>query len=227
MIRIIREEKDFFVCEKEAGLDFHNSDTGPGFFTKFKEQMKETNPDETLYPVHRLDKVTSGLILVARSKEAAAGFGELISIGGIEKVYLALSDKKPRKKQGWIIGDMERSRRGQWILTRTRTNPARSYFFTKSVREGLRLFYIRIYTGKTHQIRVALKSLGSPILGDPLYYATGPRVDRCYLHSWIIKFHWKDQYFDLESRPLSGPLFEELNLRGPGLLGRGSCPVFP
>ncbi|MBF9018581.1 MULTISPECIES: pseudouridine synthase [unclassified Oceanispirochaeta] len=226
MISIIREEKDFYVCEKEAGQDFHNSDDGLGFFSLLKKQMKEIYPEETLYPVHRLDKVTSGLILAARNKEAASGLGELISSGGIEKIYLALSDKKPRKKQGWITGDMERSRRGQWILTRGRSNPARSYFFSRSVRPGLRLFFVRIYTGKTHQIRVALKSLGSPILGDPLYYASGPEADRCYLHSWRMKFQWKNQYFDLESRPLSGPLFEELNLLGPDLL-RGSCPVFP
>lgn len=227
MINIIREEIDFYVCEKEAGLDFHNSDSGPGLFNILREQVKEKSPQETLYPVHRLDKATSGLIIVARNKEAAAGLGDLFATGQIEKIYLALSDKKPRKKQGWIVGDMERSRRGQWKLTRGMENPARSYFISKPVKPGLRVFAVKIYTGKTHQIRVALKSLGSPILGDPLYYASGPVVERCYLHSWKMKFRWKDQNFELESRPLSGRLFEELNLSGDLLLGFGSWPVLP
>jgi len=128
------------------------------------------------------------------------------------------------KKKGWIIGDMERSRRGQWILKRSRNNPARSYFISQSVRPGLRLFLFRIYTGKTHQIRVAMKSLGAPVLGDPLYYAAGNNQERMYLHSWKLKFSWKDEIYDLECLPRSGVLF-------PGDLkdftGGFSWPVLP
>ncbi|MDC7234866.1 MAG: pseudouridine synthase [Spirochaetales bacterium] len=227
MISIIRDEEDFLVCEKEEGLDFHNSGEGDGFFSRLKSQYAAENPGVRLYPVHRLDKVTSGLILAAKSTEAASALGDLLASGGMEKVYVALSDKKPRKKQGWVVGDMQRSRRGQWILTRGKENPARSYFFSSSLKPGLRLFFVRIYTGKTHQIRVALKSMGSPVLGDPLYYASGPEADRCYLHAWTLKFSWKGQYFDLESRPCRGALFEDLNLSGEVLRGLGSWPVRP
>ncbi|MDA3957713.1 TIGR01621 family pseudouridine synthase [Oceanispirochaeta sp.] len=220
MIHILRETEDFLVCYKDENLDFHNSAESPGFFTLLKEQF----PQDTLYPVHRLDKPTSGLILAARSREAAVGLGELLSTSRIEKYYLALSDKKPKKKQGWVIGDMERSRRGQWILTRGRDNPARSYFFCRILEPGLRLFIIRIYTGKTHQIRVAMKSLGSPVLGDPVYYGSGPVQDRMYLHSWKLKFTWKDELYDLVCLPRSGRLFpEDLG----AFLEDPSCPFFP
>ncbi len=217
MIQVLKEEKDFLVCLKEAGMGFHNSPEGPGFFTLLKAQR----PGDTLYPVHRLDKVTSGLILAARSREAAAGLSRLIAAGGVDKVYLAVSDRKPKKKQGWVIGDMERSRRGQWKLCRSRANPARSYFYSRAVPGG-RLFIVKIYTGKTHQIRVALKSLGSPILGDPLYNASGPESDRCYLHAWRLGFEWKGQRLDLESPPLKGRLFRDLPVDLPA-----SFPVFP
>ncbi len=226
MIEIVREEEDFLVCVKEADLDFHNSEEGPGFFSLLKEQWSASHPGETLYPLHRLDKVTSGLIMVARNREAASGIGAMISSGGVEKIYLAVSDKKPSKKQGWVIGDMERSRRGQWILKRTRENPAVSYFVSRSLEPGIRLFIVRIYTGKTHQIRVALKSLGSPILGDPLYYASGPEAERCCLHSWRLKFSWKDQKFDLESLPRGGRFFDGLKWEG-RLLELPSFPVRP
>ena len=205
MITVLREEPDFLVCLKEAGMDFHDSAEGPGFFSLLKAQR----PGEILFPVHRLDKVTSGLILAARSREAAALLSRLIAGGGVEKVYLAISDRKPRRKQGWVIGDMLRSRRGQWKLSRERSNPARSYFYSRAVPGG-RLFIVRIYTGKTHQIRVALKSLGAPILGDPLYNASGPEADRCYLHAWRLGFEWKGQRLNLESSPLKGRLFRDL-----------------
>lgn len=219
MITVLREEADFLVCLKEGGQDFHNSEKGPGFFSLLKAQR----PGETLYPVHRLDKVTSGLILVARSREAAAELSRLIAGGGVEKVYLAVSDRKPNRKRGWVIGDMERSRRGQWKLSRTRSNPARSYFFSRAI-PGARLFTIRIYTGKTHQIRVALKSLGSPVLGDPLYNASGPEADRCYLHAWRLGFEWKGQRLDLEAPPRSGRYFRDLDI---DLLEWPSFPVRP
>jgi len=220
MIEVLKETEDFLVCYKEENLDFHNSEEGPGFFT----QLKEQHPETALYPVHRLDKSTSGLILAAKNPEAAAGFGKMIGSGKIEKIYAALSDKTPGKKQGWVIGDMERSRRGQWMLKRSRNNPARSYFISSSLRPGLRLFLFRIYTGKTHQIRVAMKSLGAPVLGDPIYYPSSRDQMRMYLHSWKLKFEWKGAVYDLECLPRSGDLFpEDLNVFGAGF----SWPVLP
>lgn len=229
MITVIQEHSDFLYCYKNEGLDFHNSQEGPGFFTQLKEQYSR----EELYPLHRLDKLTSGGILVARNREAVTGLGELLSSGQMNKVYLGLSDKKPKKKQGWIVGDMERSRRGQWILKRSRENPARTYFHSMMLEEGIRLFKLKIYTGKTHQIRVAMKSLGAPILGDPLYGPSQTEADRCYLHAWRLSFVWKDEPYDLECLPRSGRLFsplkerERLDPAKGALLELPSFPVFP
>ncbi len=78
--------------------------------------------------MHRLDKGTSGLLLLAKSSEAAAKLAELFQNQQIQKFYLALTDQKPKKKQGWVKGDMVQARRSAWKLTGTLSNPAVSYF---------------------------------------------------------------------------------------------------
>jgi tRNA pseudouridine32 synthase/23S rRNA pseudouridine746 synthase len=203
MITVLSEEKDFLVVYKPPGLDFHTDQGAPGFFRQVEEMYRR----EELYPVHRLDKMTSGLILIARSSAAAAALGRIFTDKGMEKYYLALSDKKPRKKQGLVMGDMVRGRRGCWKLTRSAADPGRTYFYSSSLRPGVRLFLLRIYTGKTHQIRVAMKSLGAPVLGDPRYYKSGPVMDRGYLHAWCIRFFWKGQPFEFRCEPEPGRLF--------------------
>jgi len=188
-MRIIDETDHFIIAEKPAGSSFHCENGEVGFFVQLEIQF-----GEKLWPVHRLDKVTSGLLIAARSATAARDIGNLFDLRQVEKFYIALSDRKPKKSQGTIVGDMSRSRRSSWKLEKSKENPARTQFFSfASDNGGPRLFIIRPRTGKTHQIRVALKSLGSPILGDPIYH--GPNIvepDRCYLHAYALKFSLYD-----------------------------------
>ncbi len=87
---------------------------------------------------------------------------------------------------------MKKSRRSTWILTNSTISPAITQFFSFSMGQGLRLFIVRPSTGKTHQIRVALKSLGSGIIGDPLYSST--QADRGYLHAYSLGFSYQGEY---------------------------------
>ncbi len=203
MIDLVSEQPDFYVYYKPPGMDFHTHQGVPGFF----KNVESLHPREKLFPVHRLDKITSGLILLARSSPAEKELSRLFHEKGLEKYYLAMSNRKPARKKGLIKGDMQRSRRGAWKLARTLENPAATYFYSRSVSSGLRLFLLRIYTGKTHQIRVAMKSLGSPVLGDPLYYASGPESDRTYLHAWVMRFFWKSHLLEFRCDPREGRLF--------------------
>ncbi|MNP62165.1 Ribosomal large subunit pseudouridine synthase C [compost metagenome] len=100
---------------------------------------------------------------------------------------------------------MEKGRGGSWMLARTQQNPAISWFDSVAVREGLRLYRIKPQTGKTHQIRVALKSIGAPILGDARYGGTA--ADRGYLHAWRLQFTLAGEAFDLVCPPDEGALF--------------------
>ncbi|MCP3926090.1 MAG: TIGR01621 family pseudouridine synthase [Desulfobacterales bacterium] len=206
MYTLISENDDFIVIDKNQGVDFHTSADSESLINYVREKEKKKN----LFPVHRLDRMTSGLILFAKSKEAASGLSLLFQDRKIEKYYLALSDKKPKKSQGLISGDMERGRRGAWKLLRTKDNPAQTRFFSKSCGGGLRLFILKPLTGKTHQLRVALKSIGSPALGDPLYYrGESNKYDRGYLHSYALRFDYLSTSYCFVSVPDKGILFNE------------------
>tara|TARA_R110000751_G_scaffold307866_2_gene433195 strand:+ start:7577 stop:8215 length:639 start_codon:yes stop_codon:yes gene_type:complete len=160
---------------------------------------------EQLWLVHRLDKITSGILILAKHPKAAAVFGQLFEQKQIEKYYLAISAKKPKKKQGTVKGGMKKVRDGKWILDNSNTAVASSQFFSFSTSPGLRLFLVKPLTGKTHQIRVALKSIGSPILGDDLY--KGESSDRTYLHAYCIRFTYQQQLICILCPPNKGTVF--------------------
>lgn len=200
-IPVIMNHKDFLVVYKPEGINVHSEAEEPGFIVLCEKQF-----DQSLYPVHRLDRVTSGLLILAKHREAAADFGRLFEQHQIQKYYLAISAKKPSKKQGTIIGDMKKARGGVWKLLHSQQHPAITQFFSKGLGgDGMRAFLIKPLTGKTHQIRVALKSLGSPILGDVHYSAISN--DRVYLHAWRLSFQWGDGRVSVVTPPTSGHWF--------------------
>lgn len=168
MYCVIEKNKDFLLVNKPQGVGIHCEENQLGFIAELK---KHYQLDE-LYPVHRLDKVTSGLLLCACHTQAASELSQLFQHRRVEKYYFAISDKKPKKKQGAIIGDMDKSRRGSWKLLPTRNNPAITQFFSYGMGNQRRLFILKPSTGKTHQLRVALKSIGAPICGDQRYGGT-------------------------------------------------------
>lgn len=192
---------DFLLLNKPPGISVQCQPDSPGCIAELKQLLGLDH----LHPVHRLDKGTSGLLLVAKNAEANRGLSQLFQSRLIDKYYFAVSAKKPSKKQGKVIGDMSPSRNGAWKLTRERCNPAISYFFSKGLGDGHRLFIIKPLTGKTHQIRVALKSLGAPIIGDERYGAKPS--DRLYLHATALAFNYKNQKFHFYALPQNGKLF--------------------
>lgn len=198
MYQLLATDPRFYVIAKAPGVNFHREEDDTGLF----DCLRDTLQDPALWPVHRLDKVTSGLIVVARSAGAAAELGAAFAGRTVEKYYLALSDAKPNRKQGLIKGDMDKARGGAWKLCPTQENPAITQFFSHSLLPGKRLFVLRPRTGKTHQLRVAMKSLGAPILGDTLYGGTA--ADRTYLHAYALRFTLSGQWFDFVCPPQWG-----------------------
>jgi tRNA pseudouridine32 synthase/23S rRNA pseudouridine746 synthase len=102
---------------------------------------------------------------------------------------------------------MEKSRRGGWKLLHSRVNPAVTWFDSVSLAPGLRLYLLRPYTGRTHQLRVALKSLGAPILGDALYGPAQHDSDRGYLHAALLSFALDGQRWTYTCLPSHGQWF--------------------
>ena len=206
---ILAEGPGFLVVDKGPGLDFHDRAGRPGLCTLAAREL-----GVPVFPVHRLDKATSGILLLATERRTASGLAALFRERLVEKYYVALADSPPRKKQGLVQGDMVRSRRGTWKLTRSMERPARTRFLSRSAGPGLRLFVLRPLTGRTHQLRVAMKSLGSPILGDDLYH---PRVpdwpDRMYLHAHTLRFCLGGAEFSYASAPRVGSMFLDEGFR--------------
>lgn len=200
MFDLLHTDPRFYLIAKHPGVSFHGDGDEPGLMTALRAGLG----DDALWPVHRLDRITSGLIVIARSQAVAAALGAAFAGREVEKYYLALSAAKPAKKQGLIRGDMEKGRGGAWRLCKTVLNPAVTQFFSHSLAPGLRLFLLRPHSGKTHQLRVAMKSLGAPILGDALY--GGAAADRGYLHAYALSF------------PLDGERLQFVCAPGPGLL---------
>ena len=162
---IVYQTDDFIIIYKPCGLSVHKDQSEIGLTTLLAEQLGVPQ----VWLVHRLDKVTSGLLILALNAESAAEFFRLFSEHHIQKTYLALSNQKPKKKQGLIVGDMQKARNGAWKLCQSKENPAITRFESVSCEPNLRLFILKPQTGKTHQLRVAMKSLGSPILGGSAF----------------------------------------------------------
>ena len=207
MYDIVENNPDFVVIYKKPGTSFHRESGEPGLF----ETVKQQEGFSGLFPVHRLDKVTSGLLVMAKTPEVNQQLTDAFSQRQVQKYYLAISTKKPNKKQGLIKGDMAPARRGAWKLLTTHHNPAITQFFSKSISAGQRLFIVKPHTGKTHQIRVALKSIAAPIAGDSLYGDSiqSGACDRCYLHAYSLAFSLGEKQYRFTELPREGELFSD------------------
>lgn len=215
MYQLVDENDAFIVVSKASGVCVHCEPDQEGLIVWLKQDLQL----DQLFPVHRLDKVTSGLLLCAKTRAAASELSQLFEQRNIEKYYLALGDKKPKKKQGLISGDMAASRRGAWKLCPTQHKPAVTQFFSYHLPSGesktqhlssLRLYLLKPKTGKTHQLRVALKSIGSPIVGDRLYghpLVVESQVDEgktspsIYLHAFALRFMYQGRLCEYTDIP--------------------------
>ncbi|EAT11824.1 TIGR01621 family pseudouridine synthase [Bermanella marisrubri] len=199
-IDIVYEHQDWILVNKPEGVDFHSQNGEVGFHRQLCDQL-----GFNVFPVHRLDKATSGLLLFAKSQDACRGLVELFSQRKVEKYYLAIVSNKLKKKQGKVFGDMVKSRNGSYKLTQERRNPAFTQFLSQALKPGYRLALLKPKTGKTHQLRVAMKSLGSAIVGDQRY--GGESANRLYLHAYALKFDWQGRDYCFQYLPHSGEMF--------------------
>lgn len=138
--------------------------------------------------VHRLDKGTSGVLLVARTDAAHQALAAQFSGRTVEKTYLALVHGSVRAESGRISTPIERHPLRRLRMT-TKTGSGRAALTEYRVRQRFEKFTfleVRIHTGRTHQIRVHLASIGHPVAGDRLY--GGQAAARIFLHAWRIAF---------------------------------------
>lgn len=209
---ILYESDRILAINKPTEISHHDDgQTGElGIVSRVREYYNHNNtipsrPNSRLYGVHRLDRVTSGILLFAKDKEMASILGKKFKENEVIKYYVGITNHKPQKqKQGFVKGNMVRGRRKSWYLTRrNKDNYAITRFFSAGlgdlypyklkktdVMDDSRSGYdpktcllFRPETGKTHQIRVAAKSVGMPLIADPIYGGLSGWYPRCFLHA--------------------------------------------
>jgi 23S rRNA pseudouridine1911/1915/1917 synthase len=141
--------------------------------------------------VHRLDRDTSGLLVVARSDEAHRLLQEALAQRRIEREYIALVEGRPPARSGTIEAPIGRDPRIRTRMTVGGLNPreARTHFTLDRALPGFSLLRLHLDTGRTHQIRVHLQAIGHPVCGDPEYGAAGLLgLQRQFLHAARLSF---------------------------------------
>jgi len=141
--------------------------------------------------VHRLDRDTSGLLVVARSEEAHRLLQSALSERLIEREYLALVEGRPPARSGTIDAPIGRDPRVRTRMAVGGANPreARTDFTLDRAFERASLLRVRLQTGRTHQIRVHLRAIGHPVYGDPEYGTPGLLgLERQFLHATRLAF---------------------------------------
>ena len=140
--------------------------------------------------VHRLDKDTSGLLLVAKNDAAQEALSRMLKDREIEKHYRALAEGVFREPEGEIDAPIDRSRKDRKKMSvDPEGRPALTRWRVMAEGRGCTLLDVRILTGRTHQIRVHLRSIGHPVCGDPLYgIEKGARVPCLMLHAFSLTF---------------------------------------
>jgi 23S rRNA pseudouridine1911/1915/1917 synthase len=160
--------------------------------------------------VHRLDRDTSGLLVVSRSEEAHRLLQAALSERLIEREYLALVQGRPPARSGTIDAPIGRDPRVRTRMTVGGLHPreARTHFTLDRALKSSSLLRLRLETGRTHQIRVHLQAIGHPVCGDPEYGTAGQfGLERQFLHATRLAF---DHPLTGERIEVVSPLPEDL-----------------
>lgn len=155
--------------------------------------------------VHRLDRDTSGLMVLARSEPAHAALKAAMAARAVTREYVALVEGRPAARAGTIDAPLGRDRRVRTRVSTDTDEPreAVTHFETERALPGATLLRVRLQTGRTHQIRAHLLAIGHPVAGDPEYGRAGLYgLERQFLHAGRLAF----------AHPLSG---EPLDLESP------------
>ena len=198
-LRVVHEDDDVLVVDKPAGLVVHPS---PGHWSGTLVNALLARP--TTYGgiagvqrpgiVHRLDRDTSGLLIVAKTDAAQAGLMAQLKARRVKKTYLALVAGDVAAAVGRVEGPIGRDPRNrQRMAIVPGGRPATTGYRVRERFAGWTLLEVDLVTGRTHQIRVHLAAIGHPVAGDPVYGTGTARrgpggLERLFLHAWRLAF---------------------------------------
>jgi 23S rRNA pseudouridine1911/1915/1917 synthase len=191
-LRIVHLDDDLAVIDKPAGLVVHPapSHSGPTLVSELGDLLGGGDPDRPGI-VHRLDKDTSGLMVVARGPEALAALQGAVRERAVERRYLALAGGRLASRAGTIDAPIGRAtrRRTRMAVAGAASREARTHFEVLELLPRESYLEARLETGRTHQIRAHFAAIGHPLVGDSTYggkdrYGLG----RQFLHAHRLAF---------------------------------------
>jgi 23S rRNA pseudouridine1911/1915/1917 synthase len=194
-LSILYEDDDILVVDKPAGMPVHPAPGHPGHtlvnaILAYYPHL--TALGDSLRPgiVHRLDKDTSGVMLVAKNRPAQTNLAEQFKSRSIAKTYLTLVRGRLTPESGLIeaaLGRDPANRQRMAVVSRGRE--ARTEYRVVKYIGGYTLLEVKPETGRTHQIRVHLSAIGFPVVGDATYGVKSPFLSRQFLHACRLGFH--------------------------------------
>ena len=194
-ITLLYEDESLAVVIKPCGMVVHpaagnESGTLVNALLYHLDSLSGIGGEKRPGIVHRLDKDTSGLLIVAKDDQAHAALSRQLSERQMEKHYLALAAGQMKGSEGSIDLAIGRSLKDRKKMApRPDGRSALTHWTLLEQRSDRALLDVRLVTGRTHQIRVHMSAIGHPVLGDPLYAARGtPKAGRLMLHAWRLKF---------------------------------------
>ena len=194
---VVFENDDLIVVNKPAGMVVHpaaghSSGTLVNAVLGYDPDLEGIGGEERPGVVHRLDKETSGLILLAKNERAHRWLQDQFRLRKVEKTYLALVDGKPPTPSGRVeafIGRDPKQRKKMAIVSENKGRESISEYKTVESFKSHTLLEFHPLTGRTHQIRLHCAFLGCPIVGDEVYGRRNSptRIERHFLHAYRLK----------------------------------------
>ena len=189
-LSIVFRDPQIVVCEKPAGV-LSEGEGERALPTLLSEALRAEGERDGIFPVHRLDRETTGLMVYARTREAAASLSRAITESRFQKEYLTLVCGSPEQEEDTLTDLLfyDRGRGKSFVVDRQRKG-VKDASLTYSVverRDKHTLLRVRLHTGRTHQIRAQFASRGMPVRGDRRYGAPAEGFPLS-LHSCYLSF---------------------------------------
>jgi 23S rRNA pseudouridine1911/1915/1917 synthase len=210
--RIAYEDEHLLVVDKPAGLVVHPARGHRNGTLAQALTGRAAGGDDARRAgiVHRLDRDTSGLLVVAKSDDVHRRLKELLAARGLRREYIALVDGRPPARTGTIDAPIGRDRHNRVLMSIDTDEPreARTHFEIERLAPRATLLRVQLETGRTHQIRVHMAAIGHPVSGDPQYGTAGEYgLQRQFLHAARLAF---DHPITGEPVDVSSPLPDDL-----------------